>query len=304
MEISLVVLAAGMGSRYGGLKQIDPIWPNGETILHYCVFDAIRAGFDKVVFVIRKDFEEAFREKFHADISDKIKVEYAFQEMDKLPEGYSLQVEREKPWGTAHALRVAKDYVKWPFAMINADDFYWKDWFMVAGDFLKNHVNESNYWIISYMLSNTLSDHGTVNRGVCNSDDGKFMSWITECKWIGKKQENGVEKVSFVSDEWVEVELEKDTFVSMNFFAFDNNIFERIEEHFKGFLDTYWTDPRRECYIPEVLDDLNKKDLVKIELLKCESKWFWVTYQEDKPVVIQKINDLIAQWEYPEKLFG
>lgn len=303
MGISLVVLAAGMGSRYWWLKQIDSVWPSGETILHYCIFDAIRAWFDKVVFVIRKDFEQEFKDKFHDDIASKVEVEYVFQEMDNLPEWYSLEIQREKPWGTAHALWVAKSKIEWNFAMINADDFYWRDGFEVAANFLNNDVNENNYWIISYKLGNSLSDNWTVNRGVCETKDGKYMSWISECKWVFKQKIDWVEKILYTNDDWVEVELDSDSPVSMNFFAFHENIFDRIESHFKVFLDNNKHETKKECYIPDVLDDLYKNWKVRIELLTCDSISFGVTYREDKPMVIENINVLIAKGEYPDKLF-
>ncbi|MBK1834107.1 nucleotidyltransferase family protein [Roseibacillus ishigakijimensis] len=297
---TLLVLAAGMGSRYGGLKQMDPMGPNGETILDYSVFDAIRAGFGKVVFVIREDFAEAFKEGVGARFADRIEIDYAFQQLDDLPEGFSVPEGREKPWGTAHAVRAARHVINEPFAVINADDFYGANAYQTAADFLTNLPTDStDYAIVGYYLKNTLSDHGGVNRGICTASADGLLVNVEEVVDI-KRQADGTvagtgldEKTRLVSEEDI---------VSMNFWCFSPAYFAQTEEHFAAFLREKIETPKSECYIPTVVDDFVEKGRATCKILPTSSSWFGVTYPDDKPLVVDAVAGLIAAGEYPEKL--
>lgn len=297
---TLLVLAAGMGSRYGGLKQMDPMGPNGETILDYSVFDAIRAGFGKVVFVIREDFAEAFKEGVGARFSDRIEIDYAFQKLDDLPEGFSLPADREKPWGTAHAVRAAREVINEPFAVVNADDFYGANAYQTAADFLKTLPNDStNYAIVGYYLVNTLSDHGGVNRGICTANEDGLLTNVEEVIDISRK-EGGVISGTDLSDQAREVN-EQDI-VSMNFWCFSPAYFEQTEKHFADFLAEHLNTPKSECYIPTVVDDFVAKREATCKVLPTSSNWFGVTYPDDKPMVVEAIAGLITKEEYPSSL--
>ncbi len=297
---TLLVLAAGMGSRYGGLKQMDPMGPNGETILDYSVFDAIRAGFGKVVFVIREDFAEAFKEGVGARFSDRIEIDYAFQKLDDLPEGFSLPADREKPWGTAHAVRAAREVINEPFAVVNADDFYGANAYQTAADFLKTLPNDStNYAIVGYYLVNTLSDHGGVNRGICTANEDGLLTNVEEVIDISRK-EGGVISGTDLSDQAREVN-EQDI-VSMNFWCFSPAYFEQTEKHFADFLAEHLNTPKSECYIPTVVDDFVAKQEATCKVLPTSSNWFGVTYPDDKPMVVEAIAGLITKEEYPSSL--
>ena len=297
---TLLVLAAGMGSRYGGLKQMDPMGPNGETILDYSVFDAIRAGFGKVVFVIREDFAEAFKEGVGARFSDRIEIDYAFQKLDDLPEGFSLPADREKPWGTAHAVRAAREVINEPFAVVNADDFYGANAYQTAADFLKTLPNDStDYAIVGYYLVNTLSDHGGVNRGICTANEDGLLTNVEEVIDISRK-EGGVISGTDLSDQAREVN-EQDI-VSMNFWCFSPAYFEQTEKHFADFLAEHLNTPKSECYIPTVVDDFVAKREATCKVLPTSSNWFGVTYPDDKPMVVEAIAGLITKEEYPSSL--
>ena len=302
MKPTLLVLAAGMGSRYGGLKQMDPMGPNGETVLDYSVFDAIRAGFGKVVFIIREDFAEAFKSSVGARFAGKIEVEYAFQKLDDLPEGFAIPEGRTKPWGTAHAVRAARHVTNGPFAVINADDFYGADayhaiarWFAAAttGD------SKDHYSMVGYPLRNTLSDHGTVNRGICQTDSAGLLTDVEEVVDIAR---DGDGKVHGTSLDGKRVEIAENAPVSMNFWGFTRAYFDQLEEHFIAFLEEKGGELKSECYIPTVVDDLIRRGKADCLVLETSSSWFGVTYPDDKPHVVQSIAALIENGEYPTPL--
>jgi NDP-sugar pyrophosphorylase family protein len=297
---TLLVLAAGMGSRYGGLKQMDPMGPNGETILDYSVFDAIRAGFGKVVFVIREDFAEAFKEGVGTRFCDRIAIDYAFQKLGDLPAGYELPADREKPWGTAHAVRAARDVVKEPFAVINADDFYGANAYQTAADYLTSLPNDStDYAIVGYYLKNTLSDHGGVNRGVCTADDNGLLTNVEEVLDIKLREDGTIMGFDLAGDAR---RVQSEDIVSMNFWCFSPAFFDQLESHFSAFLDEKIETPKSECYIPTVVDDCVAKENATCKVLPTTSQWFGVTYPDDKPLVVEAVAGLIKAEEYPAKL--
>jgi len=299
MKPTLLILAAGMGSRYGGLKQIEPVGPNGETILEYSVFDAIRAGFGKVVFVIRESFADDFKTRFEPKLAGKIKIEYAYQEIDKLPEGFSLPEDREKPWGTGHAVLMAKNIIKEPFATINADDFYGAEAYQVIAEYLKQTEIQEKYAMVGYQLNNTLSDFGSVSRGICITDNNNHLTKITETHKIRLEGT----QILCESENNGEVELTGKETVSMNFWGFQPSIFNYIENQFIDFLKLNINQPKSEFYIPFVVFEMIKRKQVVVEVLTADSPWFGITYKEDKPFVIQQIQNLTDQGIYPEKLW-
>ena len=297
---TLLVLAAGMGSRYGGLKQMDPMGPNGETILDYSVHDAIRAGFGKVVFVIREDFAEAFREGVGSRFSDRIEIAYAFQKIDDLPNGIEVPAGREKPWGTAHAVRAARDVINEPFAVVNADDFYGANAYQTAADFLTTLANDStDYAIVGYYLSNTLSEHGGVNRGICTVNDKQLLTKVEEVVNISRKEGDVISGLDLDSKER---EVGEQDIVSMNFWCFSPAYFQQTETHFNEFLTEHINTPKSECYIPTVVDDFVAKGQATCKVLPTTSSWFGVTYPDDKPMVVAAVADLIKDGEYPSPL--
>ena len=297
---TLLVLAAGMGSRYGGLKQMDPMGPNGETILDYSVHDAIRAGFGKVVFVIREDFAEAFREGVGSRFSDRIEIAYAFQKIDDLPNGIEVPAGREKPWGTAHAVRAARDVINEPFAVVNADDFYGTNAYQTAADFLTTLANDStDYAIVGYYLSNTLSEHGGVNRGICTVNDKQLLTKVEEVVNISRKEGGTISGIDLESKER---EVGEQDIVSMNFWCFSPAYFQQTETHFNEFLTEHISIPKSECYIPTVVDDFVAKGQATCKVLPTTSSWFGVTYPDDKPMVVAAVADLIKDGEYPSPL--
>lgn len=296
---TLLILAAGMGSRYGGLKQIEPIGPNGETIIEYSIFDAIRSGFGKVVFVIRNSFAEEFKARFANKLDGKIEVEYVFQELDKLPEGYKLPEGRVKPWGTGHAILMAKEVINEPFAAINADDFYGAEAFRIAGEFLTNNVSESQYAMVGYQLKNTLSEFGTVSRGICKTDKHDNLLEIVERTKIAR--ENGT--IYFTNKDGSKTALADDSSASMNFWGFHPTLFGHLESQFKAFLDEKMQLPKSEFYIPSVVFDLIASGQAKAKVLNADSPWFGVTYPEDKPFVVEQVKKLAENGEYPNKLW-
>lgn len=298
MKPTLLILAAGMGSRYGGLKQMDTLGPNGETIIDYSVYDAISAGFGKVVFIIRESFAEPFKARFEPILKGKIETEYVFQELNKLPAGFTPPEGREKPWGTGHAILMAKDVIKEPFAMINADDFYGKAAYKQVADFMKDSSNANEYGMVGYYLKNTLSDFGTVSRGVASADaDGNMINIIERTK-IGKEGN----KV-FYYEESGQTELTGNEPVSMNFWAFKPSYFNYLEEGFIKFLGERGSELKSEYYFNAVVDKLIKENKAVTKVINTEAPWFGVTYQEDKPIVQEKINALITQGEYPSNLW-
>lgn len=298
MKPTLLILAAGMGSRYGGLKQLDQIGPNGEAIIDYSLYDAIRAGFGKVVFIIRRDFEDAFKDRFDNKLKGKIDVEYVFQELTDLPADYKIPEGREKPWGTAHAIRSARNAVKTPFAAINADDFYGFEAYKTMADFLSSEVNENYYSMVGYRLDKTLSDNGSVSRGLCITDKDKNLIDIDELTNIEKSNHS----IFYIRNEQ-KIMLEGDETVSMNFWGFHPSLFSYLEKGFIDFLDKEGQFMKSEFFIPMHIDDLIKAEKIKVRVLTSNANWFGVTYQEDKPVVIEKIRSLIQSNSYPQKLW-
>lgn len=297
MEPTLVILAAGMASRYGSMKQIQGFGPGGETIMDYSIYDAIRAGFGKVVFIIRRDFADDFKKIFEPKLKGKIKTEYVFQQMEDFMEGTPVPEGRTKPWGTAHAVLCAVDKVNEPFAVINADDFYGRQAFKDAADFLIKDCTESNNAIIGYSLLSTLSEHGTVNRGVCTLDEVGNLASITERINIAKK--GG--KIT-CDDNLEPKELSPDTSVSMNFWCFHPSFFTYTQQVFREFLRDNINDPKAEFFIPIVADRFIHEGGT-IEVIPTVSEWFGVTYKEDAPAVEKSLNALIEKGEYPERLW-
>ena len=299
MKPTLFVLAAGMGSRYGGLKQIDGLGPNGETIMEYSGYDALRAGFGKVVFVIRKDFEEAFREVVISKYADKVPCEVCFQSVDKVPEGCTYNPERTKPWGTNHAVLMAKDLIREPFAVINADDFYGRESFQVLADYLKSvEGTTGKYCMVGYRVANTLSENGSVSRGVCATDENGYLTDVVERTKIEKVGD----KIIYTED-GVDTEIAPNSPVSMNMWGFTPEYFEYVEKAFVEFLQARGQELKSEFYIPTLVNDMIRSGEATCKVLDTTSKWFGVTYAEDRPQVVMKINNLVKEGVYPEKLF-
>lgn len=299
MKTTLVVLAAGMGSRYGGLKQMDPLGPNGEAILEFSAYDAIQAGFDKIVFIIKKEMEKDFKELIGNKIAKKVEVEYVFQGIDSiLPEGFEVPEGRTKPWGTGHALLCCKDVIKEPFAIINADDFYGRESYKILHDYLVNE-NNKDYCLIGYVLENTLTDNGSVTRGVCQSKDG-LLTEVKECAKI-EKHDCGVQYLE--NDQWVDVDAK--SLVSMNMWGFFPDYVEKIDIKWNEFLNKSVPENpmKSEFLIPIVTDALIKEENANVKLLSSNEKWFGVTYQEDKPGVKAGIKALKDKGLYPEDLW-
>jgi hypothetical protein len=303
MKPTLFLLAAGMGSRYGGLKQLDTLGPNGETIMDYSIYDAIQAGFGKIVFVIRKDFEEQFRSQVLSKYEGHIPAELVFQSLDALPEGFTCPADRVKPWGTNHAVLMGKDVIKEPFCVINCDDFYNRDAFMTIGKFLSElpEGSKNTYAMVGFRCANTLSENGTVARGICQKDANNNLTDVVERTEIMRvngpicyKDENGA---------WTPIE--DNTPVSMNMWGFTPDYFEHSEEYFKKFL----SDPKNmenlkaEFFIPLMVDDLITRGVATCKVLDTTSKWFGVTYAADRDAVVAKIKSLVDEGVYPAKLF-
>lgn len=300
MKPTLFVLAAGMGSRYGGLKQLDGLGPNGETIMDYSIFDAIRGGFGKVVFVIRKDFEADFRSKILSKYQNHIPVALVFQALDNLPAGFTCPATRVKPWGTNHAVLMGKDVINEPFAVINADDFYGRDSFAVIGKALSEMGGKKNdYCMVGYRVGNTLSDSGTVARGVCEKDAEGYLTTVVERTSI--ERVNG--KVSFTDENNKLVSIPDETPVSMNMWGFTPDYFSYSEESFKDFIKENIDKPKAEYLIPSVVNKLIKEKTARVKVLDTTSKWFGVTYAADRQGVVDKIKALVDAGEYPNNLF-
>ena len=301
MEPTLFVLAAGMGSRYGGLKQLDGLGPNGETIMDYSIFDAIRGGFGKIVFVIRKDFEEDFRKKIISKYENHIPVEVVFQSIDKLPEGFTCPAERVKPWGTNHAVLMGKEVIREPFAVINADDFYGRDSFAVIGKFLSELPEgaKNTYCMVGFRVGNTLSESGTVARGICSTDENRHLTTVVERTEIMRI--NGVVSYKDENGEWVGIE--DNTPVSMNMWGFTPDYFNYSEEYFIDFLKENIDKPKAEYYIPLMVNKLINDGTATVEVLDTTSRWFGVTYAADRQGVVDKLQALADSGEYPSKLF-
>jgi UTP-glucose-1-phosphate uridylyltransferase len=299
MNLTLLVLAAGMGSRYGGLKQLDQVGPGGETIIDYSVYDAIEAGFNKIVFIIRKDIEKEMKELLFDKYSKKIKIEYVFQELNNIPEGVDLPVDRLKPWGTGHAVLMAKNVINEPFVVINADDFYGKSAFKVVADYMKSQGEfQGKNCMAGYLLKNTLSEHGTVSRGVCKVNDQNELIEITERTKIGWKG-NKIVADNCGND----LILDGNVYVSMNFWGFTPDVFPELESEFKKFIIDNYSDIKSEYYIPSIVSHQINNNLATVKVLEATDQWFGVTYKEDKPLVIEKIKKLTEAGEYPVKLW-
>ncbi|MBR5206462.1 MAG: nucleotidyltransferase [Alistipes sp.] len=297
---TLLVLAAGMGSRYGSLKQMDGVGPNGEAIIDYSVYDAIRAGFGKVVFVIRHSFAEDFKEVFNAErFGHRIEVEYVYQELDYLPEGFTLPAERVKPWGTNHAVMMAADVIKEPFAAINADDFYGRNSYEVIAGFLSElEGQEGRYCMVGYEVSKTLSENGTVSRGVCTVDaEGNLTSMVE------RTQIERVNGTILFHDGGADEPLAENTPVSMNFFGFTPDYFRHSESFFKEFLSENIDNLKSEFYIPRMVNKVINDGTATMKVLSTRADWFGVTYKEDKPQLVAKIEELIEAGVYPRNLW-
>lgn len=292
-DITLLVMAAGMGSRYGGLKQLDAVGPSDETIIDFSVYDAIRAGYNKVVFIIREDFEKQFKEKISNKYQDKIKVEIVYQDLHDLPNSFSCPKDRSKPWGTGHAILAARNVISEPFAAINGDDFYGRESFKIISDHYSSM--NSGFAMAAFQLDKTLSDYGSVSRGICEQNLNQLVT-VVETHGIKKSSAGNIEcdrDISLLGNE----------LVSMNMWGFMPSIFDHLEKMFNEFLDENISDLKSEFLIPSVVNDLIEKNIEKVQVLKTKSTWFGVTYIEDKPFVKNQIKELIQTGIYPEKLF-
>ncbi len=299
MKPTLLVLAAGMGTRYGGNKQLDEVGPSGETIIDYSIYDAIRAGFGKIVFVIRRDIEQQVKERFVDRLNGKIEIDYVFQEITDLPSGVRVSDERQKPWGTSHAILVTEQKIHEPFGVINADDYYGVESFKILKDFLVNDREPNRYCIVGYKLGNTLSDHGHVNRGVCKAGADGYLSHIAEVRQIEKTADGAKAPgpdgttVSFTGNE----------IVSMNLWGFKPTCYSFLGKEFRSFLDTHGMDPKSELDIPTSIDKFVKSGEVSIKILMSNERWFGVTYREDKPFVVESIRKMIRNGTYPARIY-
>lgn len=299
MKPTLLVLAAGIGTRYGGNKQLDEVGPSGETIIDYSIYDAIRAGFGKIVFVIRRDIEEQVKERFVDRLQGKIEVDYVFQEITNLPEGVKVAPERSKPWGTSHAILVTREKIKEPFGVINADDYYGVESVKILRDFLVNDNDPNNYCIVGYKLGNTLSDHGHVNRGVCQAGDNGLLKNIVETRQIEKTKDGATAQgadgklLHFTGNE----------IVSMNLWGFKPSCYDFLGREFRNFINKYGMDLKSELDIPTSVDKFVKSGEITIEILMSNERWFGVTYREDKPFVVESIKKMIRKGIYPARIY-
>lgn len=301
MKPTLFVLAAGMGSRYGGLKQLDPLGPQGQTIMDYSIFDAIRAGFGKVVFVIRKDFEEDFRRSILSKYEGHIPVEVVFQSTDKLPEGYTCPEERTKPWGTNHAVMMGADVINEPFAVINADDFYGRDAFaVIAADLMRERTRKGDYSMVGFRVGNTMSENGSVSRGVCSVNADGNLTKVVERTGIAYDEDH---RICFLDENNETEYLDPSTPVSMNLWGFTPDYFSYSDREFRRFLDKCLTTPKAEFYIPTAIDTLINSREATVKVLDTTSRWFGVTYAADRQGVVDKLAALHAAGEYPDTMF-
>ena len=302
MKSTLLIIAAGMGSRYGGLKQIDPVGPNGEIIIDYSMYDAIAAGFEKIVFVIRHYFEDAFREKIGSKFDGIAETAYAYQELESCLDGFALPSDREKPWGTSHAILVAKDVIDEPFAVINADDYYGPNSFRTIKQYLSDNTRnrDSQYCMVGYKLENTLSECGTVARGVCECDDQMFLKGIVERTNIEKSNKGATHKDQMGEEHF----LRGEQMVSMNLWGFGPSIFGLLEKQFKDFLKESGRDNKAECFIPTVIDNLIKEKQIRVKVLTTQDSWFGITYKQDMLAARECVRKLIEQGVYPERLWN
>ena len=300
MKPTLVILAAGMASRYGSMKQIESFGPAGETIMDYSIYDAIRAGFGKIVFIIREEFAEQFKSIFEPKLNGKIATDYVFQHLEDYTGGRTLPAERTKPWGTAHAVLCCKGKVNEPFAVINADDYYGRDAFVKAYNFLTTQCNEQTYCIIGYELKKTLSDNGTVSRGVCEVDADNNLTDINERTKIYRNEQG----VITYEDEAGAHEVSEDSLVSMNYLCFAPGFIDLCEEQFNVFLDAHMNEPKAEFFIPTATKYFIQSGKGNVKVIPTTAQWFGVTYKEDAPSVQASINALVAEGEYPASLWA
>jgi len=298
MKPTLLILAAGMGSRYGGLKQVDALGPKGEALIEYSIYDAIRAGFGKVVFVIRENIENVFKEKVGNKFADRIDVRYAFQEINTPVPGVENLPEREKPWGTAHAVLVARDVIDEPFAVINADDYYGISAFQSMADFLREACSLTHYAMVGYQLTKTLSDHGSVSRGVCEMDEDHRLTTVVERTKVER-----IDGTICYEEDGVKHPLSEDSLVSMNFWGFHPSVFEYMRRQFIEFVRENREHPRAEFFIPLVVNRLIQDDEIELTVLPNGEQWYGVTYQEDKPMVQEAFSGLTRAGNYPTPLW-
>jgi len=296
MSLSLVVMAAGIGSRYGGLKQMDPVGPSGEFIIDYSIHDAVRAGFDKVVFIIRRDIERDFRTTIGARTEKKIRTEYIFQELTALPAGYAVPPDRKKPWGTGQAVLICGSAVDGPFGVINADDFYGRESYEVLARFLRGTSGDAgSYGMVGFILRNTLSENGSVARGICRVGNQWNLESLVECTRIERRGDR-------LACDMEGMELSGEELVSMNMWAFKPSIFNYLEEEFGGFLKTMGKDKKAEFYISDMVNKLMKTRNIRVQVLETKSSWFGITNPADKQVVVEGIRKLVQSGEYPASL--
>ncbi len=299
MQPTLLILAAGMASRYGSLKQIQQFGPSGETIIDYSIYDAIRAGFGKIVFIIRENFAQEFKEIFEPKLKGRVATDYVYQEMNAFVGDHQVPADRTKPWGTAHAILCAKNVINEPFAVINADDFYGADAFVKMAAFLKGESNSDIYSVVGYELGKTISEHGSVSRGVCAVDGTGFLSEINERTKI--YTDNG--QIVYENGDGSKHPLGAETPVSMNFWGFDPSVFSLSQDLFNEFLDKNLSNPKAEFFIPIVADEFIRRGKGKVKVLPTSSQWFGVTYKEDAPGVQASLSELVAQGAYPNNLW-
>lgn len=299
MKPTLIVLAAGMGTRYGGNKQLDEVGPSGETIIDYSIYDAIRAGFGKIVFVVRRDIEEQIKERFVERLKDKIEVDYVFQEITNLPEGVKVSPERQKPWGTSHAILVTREKIHEPFGVINADDYYGVESFTILHDFLVNDKDPNCYSIVGYKLGNTLSEHGHVNRGVCKAGSDGLLQGIVETRQISKTHDGAVAP----GPDGKELNFTGNEIVSMNLWGFKPSCYDFLGEEFRNFINRSGMDLKSELDIPTSVDKFVKNGDIRIKVLMSNERWFGVTYREDKPFVVKSIRKMIRKGTYPARIY-
>ena len=300
MNLTLFILAAGMGSRYGGLKQLDGLGPNGETIMDYSVYDALRAGFGKIVFVIRHDFEQEFRDKIISKYEGHVPVEVVFQDLDKLPEGFSVPEGRAKPWGTNHAVLMGKDAIKEPFAVINADDYYGRESFQVLADFLRSVEGKKGvYCMVGFNIENTLSENGGVSRGHCHVNDEGLLVDVKECHGIQRKEGKLVQ----TAEDGTEQPFPEGAAVSMNMWGFTPDYFDYSERSFLNFLREHGGELKSEFYIPTVVNELINAGEASLQVLRTPSKWFGVTYAADRDATVAQFAKLVEDGVYPSPLF-
>lgn len=301
MKPALLILAAGIGSRYGGLKQLDRIGPSGETIIDYSIFDARRAGFGKVIFIIKEAIEKDFNEAIVNRLKHQIEVDYVFQEIWKVPEGITIPENRSKPWGTGHAVLMAEGKIDTPFAVINGDDFYGREAFQALSAYYHDWTPErgNDFCMAGYRVGNTLSEYGAVSRGVCQAGQDALLIDVTERTHIERKASG----VMYRDDDGIDHQLDENTIVSMNFWGFTPSLFPHLRSGFDRFIHERFSDPKAEYFIPSVVNTLIESNQATVRILPCNARWFGMTYQEDRPAVVSSIRELVAKGIYPEKLW-